>query len=224
MLSTLLNQLEKNVKSLPGWIPLLLICYAASSLLDIDFIEDANANNAIKDSVAILSALFAYQLGDAIDKAFYRRFEGNRLADDRVVVREKLHITDGIYRIMKAYAGARGAYTGTWTQVMNEAAKLIRSLAVISIALGIIMLSWCQFWIGLGAVSLGTLCILSAFYLKMQHIRRLYNQIDNTVEAEEFHSQRLDGGIRLFFWDGELVGSAMNRSEPKTNPASTRSG
>ena len=216
MLSTLLNQLVKNVKTLPGWAPLLLILYVASYFIDIKFIDDSGAEKLFKDTCVIILAFFSYQLGDAIDKVFYKKFEGDRLSDNKCLVREKLDIKDGIYRVMKAFAISQHKYTGSWTQVLNESAKLIRSLTVVFITLGVSAILMNKIIFGIVSMVFGVFCLYPAFFLKLKHISRLYSLTEQTVISKEYKSEHLSSGVRLFFWDGELVGSAMSISEHNT--------
>lgn len=210
MLNTLLSQLVKNVKTLPGWAPLLLILYVASYFVDIEIISDANTEKLFKNTVVIIVAFLSYQLGDAIDKAFYNIFERDRIKENKRLVRERLDIKNGIYRVMKAFAIAQGEYNGSWIQVLNESAKLIRSLAVVFLAIGITAIIINRLFWGVGLIIFGIFALYVAFFLKFQHKARLYGLVERTVVSIEYKSETLSSGVRLFFWDGELVGSAMS--------------
>ncbi|GGO85713.1 hypothetical protein GCM10011348_34900 [Marinobacterium nitratireducens] len=217
MLNTLLNQLVKNVMALPGWIPLILLFYGAANYVDIQFLEDVNTEKLVKNTIAILMALFSYQLGDAIDKAFYKKFERDRIDAIKSLVRDELKIKDGIYRIMKAFVDAQDEYTGSCIQVYNESAKLIRSLILVFIVLGVIAISKSQIMLGFGLMLFGVFSLYIAFFLKLKHKIKLYGLVGKTTNSEKYNSQLLEEGIRLFFWEGNLIGSAMDKASTKNS-------
>ena len=144
MLNTLLSQLVKNVRTLPGWVPLLVICYAASHLFDVSYIEDSTIAKLVRDTTALLVAFLAYQLGDAIDKVLFGKFAKSRLDTFRSSAKRTLNIQEGIYDVSKALADAAGLYTGSSIQVLNEGAKPARSIAVVLIPLGIATLTFAE--------------------------------------------------------------------------------
>ena len=82
------QQLFKNFGKQPGWIPLLLLLYIAIPTFHL--IEHAAAAfghpglSAIPvEALAVILTYVFYQLGDALDKAVYKKSDPNGNLQDR---------------------------------------------------------------------------------------------------------------------------------------------
>ncbi|HEX9616536.1 MAG TPA: hypothetical protein VGA03_03920 [Anaerolineales bacterium] len=221
---TLVKQLTKNFEKLPGWVPLLVVVYAIAAILP----EDSTVLGlSLKDHREILvsvTTLLAYQLGDAIDKAIYKSYVAPLLDRrfpkwvdrPRSNAREALGIQEGVYRVAKSLAGAAGEYEGTKIHLWNESAKFARSVALPLILIPLFPQSEQLPGSSLLPVA-GLLFFIVYLVLKPLHIGLLYRKAVELAVANmdgRYAVHDLPTGIRLFFWDGELVASERLDRDP----------
>jgi hypothetical protein len=104
---------------------------------------------------------------------------------------------------------AAGKYRGSIIQLENESAKFLRSAVLPCFFLGCLFLAG-QEWLFAGC-SLGASVILLFIYgrLKQAHMNNLYSK---AIElARDLRPHKLENGMRLFFWKGELISSGYER-------------
>lgn len=67
MPKTLVDQLIKNVKQAPGWVPLVLVCYLLWQVAAEDVARIDNDMNQHKAVIVLFVAWLLYVVGDALD-------------------------------------------------------------------------------------------------------------------------------------------------------------
>jgi len=229
----LLDALAENATKAPGWLPLLILCYVAFMLLP----EGTNIFGfhlkSHEELIVPGVTLALYVLGDLLDKLLFKSITRRWLEEDQKKAKKALELEDGIYRVSKALAIAAKNYEGSW-RVKNESAKFLRSLVIPSAGLGFVLVVRSQVALGITAVAAGILFFLFYIWLKASHIKDLYRLSEKVVckrdcnghfknckegcgddckEHFKYEACNLSDRVRLFFWDGELVGSG-NRRDP----------
>ncbi len=228
VLRLFVDQLTKNVKEAPGWVPLVVVCYLAVPLGD----SVPGLGGYLHKYRAVLVPVLAwvlYALGDALDKAVFPRPEENRgwawlasgaLKGTRSSVKKALFLDAGYYDVCKALAVSAKRYDRSWIQLKNEAAKFVRSMVLPALVLALVMLfmgewTWASSSLG---VSAGSLFVYGR--LKGSHMSDLYIEVKRlTDNREKYGTADLDNGARLFFWDGKLV-CAATRSQDTSKAVS----
>lgn len=130
-------------------------------------------------------------------------------------------MNEGIYRVSKALVGAAGKYDGSWIQVKNESAKLLRSLVLPCAFLGTLFLCWRREWLGLSAIAAAFAFLFCYIQLKASHMADLYSLTEKLVKQEQYKAHDLTDNIRLFFWEGEQVSSGTRPTAKKITSANT---
>jgi hypothetical protein len=215
-----LDELTKNVKKAPGWVPLSVLCYVSSYLVlgDRDVLRLAIAEQPKqllvehKELLIVGTTFVLYILGDALDKFLWKRLEPRRIEGPRKKVEKAIGIQHdhGLYRVSKALAERAKQYEGSWIQVKNESAKMFRSLIVPSGVSGIILMVKGQLAWGVGGlVGVGVFGFIY-LHLKAAHICDLYLLAADTLSKDPLYLKHdlFPGQLRLFFWDGEFAASA----------------
>jgi hypothetical protein len=225
-LSTFVDQLAQNAAKQPGWVPLVILTYLALPIAGIpESISIAGRVVQMSDELlAAVCTLVLFVVGDALDKAIYKplklekRLAPRGLETARGAARSTLRIHDGIYGVAKALASAAGSFQSFSVQFLNEAAKLLRSLIIPAVAAGLWLVVTRRVAFGVPLIIAGGSLIMLYAWLKATHIRHLYELVPTLGRDKKCHIEDL-GGMRLFFWDGVLVGSALISSQ---SPAGTR--
>jgi len=215
-LSKFVDQLAENAAKQPGWLPLVILSYIAIPLAGFpDSISISGRVVRMSDELlAAVLTLVLFLVGDALDKGIYkplrleRRFAPRGLETARDKARSTLRIHDGIYDVAKHLASAAGSFQRFSVQFLNEAAKFLRSLIVPAVAAGVWLVSTRHLQFGVMLIIAGGVLIPLYAWLKAAHICHLYDLVPNLEGDPKCHIEDL-GGMRLFFWDGLLVGSAL---------------
>jgi len=215
-LKTFIGQLAENLAKQPGWIPLLILSYVLLPLAGHP-VKISAFGHAVELSDEFLAAtltLVFYCVGDALDKCVYkpleRRLPSRFLVKVRQDAQNRLKIQDGIYVVAKAVASAARSIRSTLAHFLNELAKFLRSLVAPAVGVGI----WCALsretlWAE-AFIAGGVVLIPIYAVFKAAHMRTLYQCTERFVADRKFHVEDV-GGMRLFFWDGALVGSALRK-------------
>jgi hypothetical protein len=203
----------------PGWMPLLILCYLALPFAGLPTSIQFRGRSVelSQELCAGVVALVLFLVGDALDKSIYKRLDvrvsPHSLAAAKQAARSTLHIHDGLYEVVKALATSAGLFQTFSIQFLNETAKFLRSLALPTFVVGIGLAVNGHALPGVALVV--TTAMLIPFYarLKATHICHLYElapllKADKQCRVEEL------GAVRMFFWDGILVGSALS-SNPR---------
>lgn len=211
MIGVLLKQLTKNVSGLPGWVPLTVFGY-------VYVYTDPYLSTLSRDYKAvfvIVSAYVFYKLGDAIDKAIFKKLEPGFVAKPRKDARRELGIHDGVYSVSRALADAAGMYAFSGAQLSNETSKFLRSLFVPSLLVTIVNLVASEYI--KAALYLCGAVVTAFFYavLKGLQMKLLYeNTLISAHCREKYSSHALDDRTVLFFWDGNFIGSGQKKPRP----------
>jgi hypothetical protein len=209
-LKAALDDLTKNLKKAPGWVPLSIACYLLFQLVPPNTQFLGIALHSHKEVVILLATLALYLLGDALDEALFDRLKLSSLDEPRAKVKQRLLMKKGYYEVAKALVVAAEKYHGTWIEVKNEAAKFLRSMGCLAAISAIVLLTQTQFlW---SAVLLIFTPILISMYviLKAAHMRDIYFLVANELvrSIPSCSVQELPNRVRLLFWDGKLATSA----------------
>ena len=219
-LNKFVDQLAKNAAKQPGWVPLLILCY-----LVLPFVGLPTSIRLIGRSFELSQELWAgvlalalFLVGDALDKSVYKALETRvspqALGTARSAARSKLGIHDGIYDIAKVLATAAGLFQTFSIQFLNEAAKFLRSLVFPTLVVGIGFAATGRAVLGVGLIITAVLLIPFYAWIKATHIRHLYDRVPVLkADQQRCHIEDL-GAVRLFFWEGILVGSALSVTAP----------
>lgn len=223
MPKTLVDQLIKNVKQAPGWVPLVLVCYLLWPVAAEDVARIDNDMNQHKAVIVLFVAWLLYVVGDALDKATFPREteEGvcgwkwlapAALENSKDKIKEALSLDSGYYDVSKALAESAEMYKGSGIQVKNELAKFLRSIVLPLLLLGLFLLFLRnqEFW-GIFAFIASPLLFFVYGRLKAQHMDDLYVLAEKLSKKDKYTVSDIDG-IRLFFWKGKLVSSGSRRS------------
>jgi hypothetical protein len=206
------KQLVKNVEKQPGWIPLLVLTWVIVELADLqtELILFGRTLTVSSELIAGVGAFALYQVGDALDKAIFKPAAARLLwlEDARANARKALTVNEGVYAVAKSVAVASGDFWQAPIHVRNEAAKFLRSLSLPLVAAGVYFLL--SGWLILAVLSLlfGLISIPLFILLKAGHMRSLYDEMRELRKKPEYDAQDLNG-VRLFFWEGEMVASAL---------------
>lgn len=211
------DRITQSVKDAPGGFLLIIACYFSVPLAagyvpryEVYLVKYAAF-------VGPLVALILYLLGDALDAAvFPREVDGKPggwrwlapdLAEKREEAREALKLKNGIYSLSMSLVEAAGKYRGSIIQLENESAKFLRSAVLPCCFLGCLFLAG-QEWLFAGC-SLGVSLILLFVYgrLKQAHMNNIYSKAIELARNSNLTLQRLENGVRLFFWKGKLISS-----------------
>jgi hypothetical protein len=217
------QQLFKNFEKQPGWIPLLLLSYIvvlALHLVDraaVAFRYPRLSAIPVEVCAVVLTYVF-YLLGDALDKAVYKkkcsdgraedRFKPVWLQDARQKAQTAFGVRDGIYAVSIALtAAAEKEFPRMRIHIANESAKFLRSLAIPLFGFSL----YCLFQGQLGVSALLLLIAggsaVAYVYLKLWHMRELYTHVVRLKGTKYLLESSLEG-VRLFFWDGTFASSA----------------
>jgi|GEM_PF-1507985 len=221
MIKTLLDQLSKNAKKAPGWIPLVFFCYFLwFAVLEHGTVISDNMNQH-KALIITSVALLLYVVGDALDKAVFPRENKQggwkwltpaSLEDRKRAAKKALLLKSDYYRVSKALAESAGMYSGSWIQVKNELAKFFRSIVIPIATLGIILIFQNRTLLGIIAVIATPLLLLVYGRLKAWHMCDLYKLTEQFSKKKGFTISELDG-VQLYFWEGKLVSSGIRFSD-----------
>ena len=145
-LKLFVQQLFKNFEKQPGWIPLLLLSYIAVPafhLLDhaASTLRYPRLSSTPVEVLAVVLTYVFYLLGDALDKAVYKkknpdgsvgdRFKPIWLQDARNTARKAFGVHDGIYPASLALTtAAEKEFPRMRIHIANESAKFLRSLVI----------------------------------------------------------------------------------------------
>jgi hypothetical protein len=217
---TFLDQLTKNVKEAPGWLPLIIACYLAMPFVAERYTPSfAIYADKYAEVIGPFLALVLYVLGDALDQAVFPGTKKGRpkgwqwlappaLKKKQCGARRALLLNTGFYAVSKSVVEAADGYKGSWIQVKNESAKFVRSVVLPVAVLGLVMLLRGQ-WLYAG-LALTTSVVLLIIYgrLKGWHMCDLYTKVvELSGDTTRYEAHDL-GGSRLYFWEGMLVSSA----------------
>ncbi len=215
------KQWLKNFDKSPGWFPLLVAITAALELAQVVPRDVTVAGRTVPMSTEIVAGvltLLLYQIGDAIDELVFKTStpEGPKTRSRYLArycisqgdAQKLLGIEDGVYDVSLGLANASEKIRTTlWIHFFNEWAKFLRALIVPLIGVA----GWCvgKGRFGWAVVALAGAGGLTWIYplLKTTHIRRLYKTIPTLMGAE--YKRRNLADLRMFFWKGTLVGSAV---------------
>lgn len=239
-LKALGKQLSENVKKQPGWGWLLVVITALLFVEGkvIDIVELRLLTNHIEISAVVLTFVF-YQLGDALDKVtFKKRDEEAKKWVERVKISEiddaqnEFGITDGVYDVsMKILEKAK---QDTSVYLLNEMAKVFRSLIILALAAviwfafqlpypsALVPLAIAIVIVGM-PIAIALMIFLELAYLvypwlKNLHRRKLYKTIVALLRKTKGKTTCHQlGGVRMFFWEGTLVGTAAATAPVGTN-------
>jgi hypothetical protein len=118
----------------------------------------------------------------------------------------KLRVTRGIYPISLALTRKAGEYNwAIWGP--NEAAKFVRSTIVPTFLTGMIGTLFYQKCWGLIVAALACPLVFLYTWLKALHMRLLYESTCKSAGTGRLGSPEPEYCVRLFFWDGQFVGS-----------------
>ena len=230
VVKTLLEQLAKNAKQAPGWVPLVVACYLLLALIDENVASLGVDTEKHKIVIVTLGALLFYVVGDALDQATFPREteKGARgwkwlapasLDQCKDKARKALSLNTDYYDVSKSLAVAAGEYTGSWIQFKNESAKFLRSAVFPLAALSLVLFLRNEWVWGTCAATASPLLLVLYGRLKGSHMCDLYNLAARlaSTERERFTVSDLNNGVRLFFWKGKLISSgARPSSKPET--------
>lgn len=212
MLKAALDELTKNVKKAPGWVPLSITCYLLFRLIfsDKTFFGISLAEH--RELIVLAATLILYVLGDALDGAIFDRISRRlrKLNQDRTSIKDTLLMDEGYYDVAKALVVAARRYDGTWIQVKNESAKFLRSVGCLTAILAVALAVRAQFIWALLLLPITLLLIASYVLLKAAHMSDIYLLVteDLARREDQYSVQELPNGVRLFFWEGKLASSA----------------
>jgi hypothetical protein len=211
------KQLATNLKEPPGWVPLLILLYFLVDLVNLpETVVVFGKPFQISSEFVVVGVTFLlYVIGDALDKPVFSRaqawFLNEWLAGPRNEARQALVVDQGIYTVAKSLAIAAGRYHKISIHVCNELAKFFRSLSLPFMAIGLIEVvirGWYPSAIVL--IVLGLVLIPLYIFLKATHIRNLYKSVRDLKQSHSYRAKELED-VRLFFWDGVFVASAIRR-------------
>ena len=222
-LSTFIKQLTTNLKQAPGWVPLAAVCYVVYDVLFRTPPGPQTPRADHKELIVATAALVLYVIGDALDKALWKRFKRAFLQTNYETVETTLAIQEdeGLYRVSKALAVAAGHYDGSWIQVKNELAKLCRSLVLPCLVV-------CPLLLLRGQIGWSTLALLGVPVLLWTYLKLKASHIDDLCflstrvysnDPENYFALDVTQQIRLFFWEGKLVSSGRRRLRDGLPPA-----
>jgi hypothetical protein len=222
-LKLFVQQLVKNLEKQPGWVPLLLLSYVAMPFLHVServalAFRYSQISRIPMEVLAVLFTYVLYLLGDALDKAVWKRkrsdgrvkdrFTFRRLKDARDKAQDAFGVQEGIYAASMALTtAAEKEFPRTRIHIANESAKFLRSLAIPMCVISLYYLFQGRLVISSLLLLVAVLTVSTYVYLKSWHMQELYIHVirlkgmPNLVEANL-------AGIRLFFWDGIFVSSA----------------
>lgn len=207
------KQFSEALQKQPGWIYLGLTVYLAVHLLKLPWLSR-------EIWVAVLTPLF-YWIGDGIDSAWFRlpdkqeRFRLRELNEQRKIARDHLRIQGGVYQVAMSFLAESGEPRHrAAVRFQNEFAKFLRSLACPVVLLGIYVgvASHPGYW---ALLILAVPLVLASFGLKLLHLRTLYSLVPYLCRPGGYTAYDLPqntagaASIRLFFWEGKLVASAL---------------
>lgn len=207
------KQLYKNVEKQPGWIPLLALTYVIVELADFQFelFLFGRTLTISSELIAGIMTFALYQIGDALDKAIFKpvatRLPHRCLEDARAQARQALAVDEGVYSVAKSIAVASGDFWQASIHVRNETAKFLRSLSLPLVAAGVYFALNGQFDLMILSLLFGLISIPAYILLKVGHMRSLYESMPALSNKPEYSAQDLND-VRLFFWEGALIGSA----------------
>lgn len=206
---TILGQFASNAKKAPGWVPLLVTLYLCVLLLHENTLVLGIPIIEHKELLVTATAFLLYLIGDALDKAIFRRFQPRYLNNFRKTAQTALGMDVGYYEVAKSLAVAAKKYDGSWIQVKNESSKFLRSLIIPLFIAGVILFYNCFLTWGLSAFA-GIIFFSYAYInLKAWHMCDLYKLTQKLTEHNKYKSYDLPTGIRMFFWEGALVSSGL---------------
>jgi hypothetical protein len=168
--------------------------------------------------LAVVLTYIFYLLGDALDKAVYKRKRSDGRVEDRFrplwlqdahrKAQEAFGVRDGVYAASIALTTvAENEFPRMRIHMANESAKFLRSLVI-----PLFIISLYYFFRGrLGVPALLLLIAggsgIAYVYLKLWHMRELYTHVVRLKGTKNLLDPSLEG-IRLFFWDGTFASSA----------------
>lgn len=206
------KQLVKNVEKQPGWIPLLALSYVIVELADLqtELSLFGRTLTVSSELIAGVAAFALYQVGDALDKALFTSAAARLrwLEEARADARKGLAVNEGVYAVAKSVAVASGDFWQVPIHVRNEAAKFLRSLSLPLLAAGAYFALNGQFAVAILSLLFGLISIPLFILLKAGHMRSLYDEMRALRKKPEYDAQDLNG-VRLFFWEGDMVASAL---------------
>jgi hypothetical protein len=205
-----LDDLTKNIKKAPGWVPLSITCYLLLQILPPNARVLGISLHEHKEIVILLATLTLYLLGDALDEALFDRLPLPKLEVYRKKAREVLCMDKGYYEVAKALVVTAKRYEGSWIQVENEAAKFFRSMGCFTIIASVVLLMQTRLLWSTAMLLLTPLLIVNYVLLKAAHMRDIYGLVADvlTKSTDNYSVQQLPNGVRLFFWAGKLASSA----------------
>jgi hypothetical protein len=213
-LNKFVDQLAKNAAMQPGWVPLVILCYLALPIAGVPT-SIRLFEHTFELSLELWAGVVAlglFLVGDALDKSFYKSLENQvspkALRTTRNAARSALEIHDGVYDVAKALATAAGSFQRLSIQFLNETAKFLRSLVLPIMVTGIGLAAGGRVLMGVGLIITAVLLVPLYARIKATHIQHLYDLVPLLKSDQKCFIQDL-GPLRLFFWEGKLVGSAF---------------
>jgi hypothetical protein len=217
-IKVLLKQLAKNAEKSPGWLPLSVLCYVLLwryGTPDKIFRWPLHQPSVSPEVWTATLTLIAYQLGDVLDKIVYKKRASKGDWTDRNPdwldrARQKaqgaLGITGGSYQtslalVHKAHEALFSA------DVLNECAKFLRSLFIPGLVAIALLIRAAKWKLSLTLIAPCVLILPAYVFLKLLHVRNLYEQTTKITESPKYRFYDL-GETRLFFWNGSFVSSA----------------
>lgn len=222
-LKVFIQQLFKNFEKQPGWIPLLVLCYVLVSVFHLPeyaarLFELPRLSSLPAEVLAVLLTYVFYILGDALDKAIFKkqrpdgsltdRFKPAWLSAAREHAQATLGVREGIYAASIALSNAADKeFPRLRIHIANESAKFLRSLVIPLLAISLYLLSQTQFLFFVLLVLLAAASSVAYVYLKLWHMHELYAHVVRLKRTNHLHEALLEN-VCLFFWDGVFAGSA----------------
>lgn len=206
------NALAENAAKAPGWLPLLVLCYVGFMFVSEGATLLGFPLKAHEELIVPMVTLVLYVLGDLLDKPLFKCLKIVSVEKSKQDIKGVLDLKEGTYRVSMALATASKKRILRWIQFQNEFAKFLRSLVLPSAGLGVFFLIRCQaaLW-GAAFAGANLFCVLYIL-LKSSHKKGLYRLSEELSRDGKYEAYNLPNGVRLFFWEGELVGSGDRKS------------
>lgn len=205
----------RGLEKAPGWAPLLALTFVlVTQRVDGGPIDIRGLSVTLPGLnptiwVFVITAA-AYKIGDIWDDVFFktlrRCFSTRGFTRARFDARSALMVKSGRYRV--AMALAKASHQVLLPNVLNETAKFARSLTL-PLFLAVVVLWGDRPGIATGFLVLSAVTGVGYAWLKVQHMRILYSRCRSITTADEYEVVELEQRVRLYFWRGDLVASAI---------------
>jgi hypothetical protein len=214
--SELVKALTENLTKLPGWLPLLLLCYAVFKYFENEKVGNINLRE-YKELLVPLTTLVLYVVADILDKPLWGKIVRRRkvkrlLAMPRRNCKRALSLPtrSGIYNVSMALAVAAKEYRFSGIWLKNEFGKMFRSLVLPGALIALLLIVCGKWWFAFAALLAAVAFYCLYAYLKLQHMINLYVLIHEDLRGRpNYMTRSVPGQFRLYFWDGDLVASRL---------------